>query len=486
MQMPVRFLATSLLLASSSLESGCAAPVQVEVKPGSNGLYMAALSVGTPPQRIWAALDTASSWSWIPEAKGNSSGFHTSQSSSSSMGAEKSLTFADGDTIHGHILEDHVSVGSLEVPSASIVLAQNLSSNHSSGEGLLGLVTENQKAAAETWFFKFFRKKDEDVNAKSSILTALWNANPQVPKTYRLDLGRPSPQLWLGVPSSESSRSESSQTTFLPTLTRLPVANWYVSMRAIGLSYGKESPSLRMSFDFNYAFPFGAAALLDSGAGAIRVGAGIWERIMLGMPNGCRQDAGAIGCPCKDKEELPTLSMSLETVAAFYVLGLDSGADIIVCVPPSAYVTKSQTKSDWCELAIVNGGEHHTIFDMEAVVLGLPFFRSVSVTFDAANRVVGVEPVADASSLGQAAVCSDPKNWWSTGRRFSPKRVIVALMIVTMIGSYVFVGFSQSRTAERMRALLESILGPGTLSNPSPNEERPSTQFMQMANRNPE
>ena len=26
----------------------------------------------------------------------------------------RSLTFADGDTIHGHILEDHVSIGSLE------------------------------------------------------------------------------------------------------------------------------------------------------------------------------------------------------------------------------------------------------------------------------------------------------------------------------------------------------------------------------------
>eukprot|EP00913_Durusdinium_trenchii_P032379 g30316.t1 len=99
------------------------------------------------------------------------------------------------------------------------------------------------------------------------------------------------------------------------------------------------------------------------------------------------------------------------------------------------------------------------------------------------------------------AMCSDPKNWWSTGRRFSPKRVVVALMIVTMISSYVFVGFSQSRTAERLRALLESLLGP-TFSSPSPGDDRPSTgrsetvgarsiarpttQFMQMANRHPE
>lgn len=88
------------------------------------------------------------------------------------------------------------------------------------------------QAAAETWFFKFFRKKDEDnkdrgkatkvctrgpsnkgyinkeqhvpiaeikwlhkhsfspedVDAKSSILTALWNANPQAMQTCRLGL----------------------------------------------------------------------------------------------------------------------------------------------------------------------------------------------------------------------------------------------------------------------------------------------------------
>eukprot|EP00434_Breviolum_minutum_P012464 symbB.v1.2.010980.t1/scaffold725.1/size168906/6 len=367
-------------------------------------------------------------------------------------------------------LPDHVCwiCQSCQVNGATFVLGQNLSSKHLSGEGLFGLVTENQKASA-AWFF---RRKEED-KAESSVLTAIWDANPQVPRTYRFELGHASPQLWLGVPSMESSRDE---VTFLgPTLTRLPLR--YVSLRAIGLSYGKESPSLRTSFDFNSELPFGAAALLDSGAGAIRVGAGIWERIMLGMPSGCKQDdGGAIGCPCQ--EELPTISMSLETMATFRILGLDSGADIIVCVPPTAYVTRSSSRADWCELAIVNAGEHHTMFGMEAVV-------SASLVFDTVNRVVGVEPLLDASSTGQA-VCSDPKNWWSTGRRFSPKRVVVALMIVTMIGSYVFVGFSQSRTAERLRALLDSVLGPGTFSSPSPSEERPTTQFMQMANRNPE
>ena len=44
-----------------------------------------------------------------------------------------------------------------------------------------------------------------------------------------------SPQLLLGVPGSDAD--EPSEVTFLgPTLTRL-VDHWYVSVRAIGLSY---------------------------------------------------------------------------------------------------------------------------------------------------------------------------------------------------------------------------------------------------------
>ena len=91
-----------------------------------------------------------------------------------------------------------------------------------------------------------------------------------------------------------------------------------------------------------------------------------------------------------------------QTLATFRILGLDSGADMIVCMPPSAYVRKG--KGDSCEVAIVNGGEHHTMFGMEAMVLGLPFLRSAGVVFDGQNRVVGIQPVEE-------LVCGDPKNW---------------------------------------------------------------------------
>ena len=57
-----------------------------------------------------------------------------------------------------------------------------------------------------------------------------------------------------------------------------------------------------MSFDFNSAFTgaLGAAALIDSGAGALRLSAGLWERVMLGMPDGCKQQGEAMSCPCAD------------------------------------------------------------------------------------------------------------------------------------------------------------------------------------------
>eukprot|EP00439_Symbiodinium_sp_Y106_P053938 s221_g7.t1 len=263
-----------------------------------------------------------------------------------------------------------------------------------------------------------------------SFLASLWDKHPEVPRTFRLELGLDRPRLLVGVEGSESSLSGPSKTTLLGSTLTQQMPNWYMSMRAIGLSYGKDGPSLRMSFDFNSEFPFGAAALLDSGATAIRVGTGIWERLMLGMPDGCRQtDDKAIGCPCE--AELPMISISLESMATFRILGLDSGADTILCIPPSAYVSRSKEKKDWCELAIVNAGERHQVQGVEAVVLGLPFFRSAHVLFDASKRVIGVEPALrpaapEVSGSEAPCACADPKNWWWTGKRFSPKRVVVA------------------------------------------------------------
>merc|ERR1712129_155842 len=47
--------------------------------------------------------------------------------------------------------------------------------------------------------------------------------------------------------------------------------------------------------------------------------------------------------------------------------------------------------------------------------------------------------------------CADPRNWWSTGKRFSLRRVIVCLVLVALIAAYTFFGYSQSPIAQQAR-----------------------------------
>ncbi|CAE8712774.1 unnamed protein product [Polarella glacialis] len=64
--------------------------IEVEVKPHTEGsLFSVALDVGSPPQRIWAGLDTASQWLWFPESVSGSPGFHLADSSSAVLGEAK-------------------------------------------------------------------------------------------------------------------------------------------------------------------------------------------------------------------------------------------------------------------------------------------------------------------------------------------------------------------------------------------------------------
>merc|ERR1712151_240211 len=71
------------------------------------------------------------------------------------------------------------------------------------------------------------------------------------------------------------------------------------------------------------------------------------------------------------------------------------------------------------------------------------------------STVAGKEQDTDCCS------CADPKNWWSTGKRLSPKRVVVVLVGVTILAAYIFIAHSPSRIAEGIRNLLDSICGGG-------------------------
>jgi len=222
---------------------------------------------------------------------------------------------------------------------------------------------------------------------------------------------------------------------------------------------------------------------------------------MMGMPRGCEANQkGYLECPCKEEsieDDFPSISISFETMATFRILGLDSGADTVMCIPPRAYVEQQTDKPGRCSLLVADGGETHKMFAAEAVVLGIPFFRSVNVLLDLENDVVGVEAIAlpprpqssGTVDLSQGdCKCADPKWWWNTGKRFSPKRVVLALFLVSLVAGYIFVGFSRTRTAERMRALLDGLVGSlplagrGGQSLGDDSGSRPDSQFLEMSN----
>jgi len=310
-----------------------------------------------------------------------------------------------------------------------------------------------------------------------------------VPKTYRLELGGPRPRLLLGAESHEGPRKEGG-VRYLSTIFTARSSRWYASVRAIGLSQGKDSPSLRWNLDFNKHAPYGAPALFDSGSAALRVGSVVYSRLLSAMPNGCqRAKTGGTRCPCTAasiQDEFPTISISFEALRTFRVLGLDSGDDTIVCIPPHAYV--SYDRDSHCHVAIVDGGPRHIMFGYEAVVLGVPFFRSAAVVLDVERRALALGPAlsagpgaaaspSEASSQGphewspdvasvaqpltaqEICSCADPKNWWSTGKRFSPRRVMVVLVGAAAVGAYIFISHSPSRTAERLRTLANNLAG---------------------------
>merc|ERR1711874_220194 len=60
-----------------------------------------------------------------------------------------------------------------------------------------------------------------------------------------------------------------------------------------------------------------------------------------------------------------------------------------------------------------------------------------------------------AASNVEACPCADPKNWWSTGKRFSAKRVVIVLLGTAGLALYVFFGYSPH--AESFRALADNF-----------------------------
>jgi len=445
----------------------------VEVRPRRNtGLYVAKLEVGTPQQTIWAQIHTASPLTLIPESDGTpGSGFSLANSSSANQGEERRFLLPDGlklyhnFTFMGAKLSETVHIGGKELEQAPLLLARNLSGDVAPprGVGVLGLCMES--GALPRIFQEAVPYTAESAN-DGAFMGQFWKMHPEVPKTLRLELGGPRPRFVLGDEAVEGPRAEGGFRFLSSTFTALQ-PKWYVSVRAIGLSQGKESPFLQWNLDFNLGLPNGSPTLLDSGTDTIQVGSQVYQQLLLSMPS-CQAERWGTTCDCKPgtiSTDFPSISISFEASSAFRIIGLDSGADVIACIPPEAYITYDD-KLKRCLVAIVDGGPRHKMFRYEAMVLGMPFFRSMAVVLDVENRRVGlgapltpvsISPVGGGSTIigmqEQTCSCADPKNWWSTGKRFSPKRVVVVLVGTALFCAYVFVAHSPSPTAQQIRNL---------------------------------
>jgi len=62
-----------------------------------------------------------------------------------------------------------------------------------------------------------------------------------------------------------------------------------------------------------------------------------------------------------------------------------------------------------CRLAILDAGPYSTVFETEAIVLGVPFFRGVQVGYDSAQKRVAIGKSSETTASAVGFQCTDPK-----------------------------------------------------------------------------
>ncbi|CAK0901731.1 unnamed protein product [Prorocentrum cordatum] len=462
----------------------------------TRGLFSARVEVGTPPQALELLVRSASAELWVPQANGSAAaGFEESKSTTLKRpGAQPKYTewlnFSDALSVRGHVVLDKVRLASTACEAVPMFVGLNVSGGggNASGraaQGSLGLVhprgigeetTASRERAATLSIFSR-PKEEEEVKFPDGFLQTFWHQHPEVPRTLRLELGGASPHLALGAALLEGPPGDEAARRLSDTFTsRSPL--WYAPVRAVGLSFGRQDRALRWNQDYNSnpgAF-LGTPGLLDTSSSAIRVRTTTYESMLLAFPGDCKKDdeAGGTSCSCSESDDLgetfPYISISLESASTTRFFGLDSGDDVIVCMPPASYVSYN-AKSRRCEVAVADDGERSAY--SESLVLGAPFFRSVAVLLDydrsfirlgapleagAAVRPSGRRLAEEAGGAAQCP-CADPKNWWSTGHRLSWRRVALVLAVAAALAAYVYVAHSPSQAAVFLRTQGERLCG---------------------------
>ncbi|KAJ3158964.1 Vacuolar protease A [Geranomyces michiganensis] len=128
---------------------------QIAIDPlvgtGDNGgtlfAYHGKLDVGTPAQKFDILFDTGSQQLWL-QAKGTSGGVNTAGNSFDSTKsstfqntgvAAEAITYVDGTSVTGTLVQDAVSISGLTVPNLTFELATSITSNSSDMDGIMGL-----------------------------------------------------------------------------------------------------------------------------------------------------------------------------------------------------------------------------------------------------------------------------------------------------------------------------------------------------------
>jgi len=445
-------------------------------------LYVAKVKIGSPPQEVYAYLDSGSPISWIPTHSGPGfEAFDPNISRSGDLADIKDQAFSMGLTDTGHLaamMRDEVSLGDAwTIKDAPFMVVGELpgTPKRPEGVGRLGLIPgrpyDSQPESLmqslrlrwgepldELNEFGFLRMANKfiDDTADGSLAASLFKQGPSLHHSYRLELGGTHPRLTIGEWFAQEHKPGGSL-RMLSNMYTKRTSLWYTSLRAIGLGVRSSSESstehiLLWNHDFNSLQPLGVPTRLDSGATGIAVSTKLYNGFIGSLPYECtwKEWSKTTVCHCsKDyiDEEFPTISLSFEAAETYRTLGFDSGDEVRVCIPPSAYVRYNKTL-DSCFVDVVNAGQQ----GLENIVLGAPFFRSSAVLIDIDRSMIALDrlegqPVCD---------CADPKNWWQTGTRWSAKRAWVCLVIFLILTTYIYVGYSHSVLATTIRETLEA------------------------------
>ena len=344
-------------------------------------LYIANVTVGTPPQNLSLQLDTGSSDLWVPDVQSDLChvlgcdmwGSFDAQESTTFQSQDQSPTFevsyGDQSEYAGEYGTDTISIAGVTMENVIFGVVQQAKgiqgTTSFSSNGLIGISFDAGEAGAElgllpTPYPGFVSQLKNNGRIKTRSYS-LWLNDVNAPSGSILfggvDTSKYTPPL-LGLPMVGTNSSDYS------TIDRLAV-----EFTGISLSDSQGTKPIGNSF----VLP----ALLDSGTSATLLQPDLAQAVL--------NSAGAVTDPSFPS---PLVSCNLQNAAASYIFafGGDSGPKINVSL--SQLITPAQglkfkDGSDACEFGIQASTDGN-------IILGDPFLRSAYVVYDLDNNQIAM------------------------------------------------------------------------------------------------